>query len=324
MKVTEKDREAQGAAPPPRARSPVFNDEEFLRGLPCKDNSRIVGPVRIEARISKGGMGVVYRGHHLKLDIDVAVKFLLPHLAENNPEYVLRFEREARFAAQLNNENLVRVYDVNFEKNYHYVVMELVCGETARDRVARKGPLAEAEAMSIILGATRGLEAAHRKSIVHRDIKPENIMIDSSGVVKLADLGIAKAQSDPDRTQSLITQPGVIIGTPSYMAPEQVQSAHAVSPAVDIYSMGATLYFLLTTKPPYEGGLFQIIQAIGARGFPDIRELRPGLSENVVRILRRCTQLNPAARYPDASALLRDLERSGLERRSLAEADMGT
>ncbi|MBI4601629.1 MAG: protein kinase, partial [Planctomycetes bacterium] len=108
-------KEPEGAGDP--------ESDEFLEGLTREGKGRIIGPVRLQSRISKGGMGIVYRGRHLKLDIDVAVKFLLPHLAEQNPEYVVRFEREARMAAQLNNENLVRVFDVDSQENYHYVFL---------------------------------------------------------------------------------------------------------------------------------------------------------------------------------------------------------
>ena len=300
----------------------VENDE-FLSGLPQDGDARIIGPVKIQAKISKGGMGIVYRGRHLKLDIDVAVKFLFPHLAEKNPEYVLRFEREARMAARLNNENLVRVFDVDSQKNYHYVVMELVCGETARDRVARKGPLAEPEALEIVLGATRGLDAAHRRGIVHRDIKPDNIMIDSSGIVKLADLGIAKMLNEEEDGGHL-TQPGFVMGTPSFMPPEQLMDARSVGLAGDIYSMGATLYFLLMGKAPYLGSMYEIFQKISREDFPDVRKERPAVSERVVEILRRCTRREAAARYPDAGSLLQALEGSGTERKNLADALTGT
>ncbi len=307
----------------------ALGQDEFLSGLRKEGKSRVIGPVRLQSRISKGGMGIVYRGRHVKLDIDVAVKFLLPNLAEDNPEYVVRFEREAKIAAQLNNENLVRVFDVDSEKNYHYVVMELVCGETARDRVARKGPLSEHEAVEIILGATRGLEAAHRKGIVHRDIKPENIMIDATGIVKLADLGIAKIVDGGEGgkghgVEANLTQPGFVMGTPSFMPPEQLTDSSSVGFAGDIYSMGATLYFLLTGKPPYVGNIYEIVRTISVQDFPDVREARPGLSDRVVDILRSSTARDPKARLADATALLRALETSGTERRSLEDLESGT
>ncbi|HVR76175.1 MAG TPA: serine/threonine-protein kinase [Planctomycetota bacterium] len=301
-----------------------LENDEFLQGLRRDGKERVIGPVRIQSRISRGGMGMVYRGRHVKLDIDVAVKFLLPHLAENNPEYIIRFEREARIAAQLNNENLVRVFDVNSEENYHYVVMELVCGETARDRVARKGPLGEAEAVEIILGATRGLEAAHRKGIVHRDIKPENIMIDATGFVKLADLGIAKVLEESDQTDSNLTQPGFVMGTPSFMPPEQFTNSHSVSLTGDIYSMGATLYFLLTAKVPFPGNIYQVFELVSRKEFPDVRKDRPGISPRVAEIIHKCTLRTPGARYADASHLLRALETSGVPRSRLADSETGS
>jgi hypothetical protein len=319
----ESSQETAAGIPP--AGTALENDE-FLDGLKREGNARRIGPVRLQSRISKGGMGIVYRGRHVKLDIDVAVKFLLPNLATQNPEYVVRFDREAKIAAQLNNENLVRVFDVDSEKDYHYVVMELVCGETARDRVARKGPLSEHEAVEIILGATRGLEAAHRKGIVHRDIKPENIMIDATGVVKLADLGIAKLVDGGDgpTPPESITQPGFVMGTPSFMPPEQFHDSSSVGFAGDIYSMGATLYFLLTGKPPYAGNIYEVVRTISTQDFPDVSKERPEVSSRVTDILHRCTRREPRARYSDASDLLRALETSGTDRRKLDEADMGT
>ncbi len=297
-----------------------FDDAEFLRGLPRAGGAPVVGPVKVGSRISKGGMGVIYRGYHTKLDIDVAVKFLLPDRVQENSDDVRRFVREARLAAQLNSENLVRVFDVNSQGKYHYVVMEFVRGETARERVERKGPLAESEALDIVIGAARGLDAAHRKSIVHRDIKPDNIMIDVTGLVKLADLGIAKAHGEAGQSQETITQPGLLIGTPAYMAPEQMKFHGQVGSAADIYSMGSTLYYFLTGKPPYEGTLITIIQAVTMKGFPDIRKERPQISEPVLRLLDRCTRSDARQRFQNAAALLEEIKRLGHERRSLATA----
>ena len=319
--------EEESPAPATRAAPgshPSLADDEFLADLEPRGDTHVVGPVRLEARISRGGMGVIYRGRHVKLGIDVAVKFLLPHLAEQDPEYVVRFEREARIAAQLNNENLVRVFDADSEQNYHYVVMEFVCGENARERVARKGPLPEDEALEIVRGATRGLSAAHRKGIIHRDIKPENIMIDSSGVVKLADLGIAKVLEDSEHAVSSITQSGSIMGTPSFMGPEQFEDSRSVRPAVDVYSMGATLYFLLTGKAPFVGSIYQIVNAITAKGFPDVRARRPEVSEDVARLLKKCTRIDPAQRYSTGTELLQEIERLRPRRTALDGVGGGT
>ncbi len=319
---------AEGAPHPQMSNHPTndkrpsrdFDDADFLRGLPRTAGAPVVGPVKLGARISKGGMGVIYRGFHTKLDIDVAVKFLLPDRAQDNSDDLRRFMREARLAAQLNSENLVRVFDVNSQGKYHYVVMEFVRGETARERVERKGPLAESEALDIVVGAARGLDAAHRKSIVHRDIKPDNIMIDVTGLVKLADLGIAKAHGEAAESHETITQPGLLIGTPAYMAPEQMKFHGQVGSAADIYGMGSTLYYFLTGKAPFEGTLISIIQAVTMKGFPDIRKERPQVSEPLLKLLDRCTRSDPRQRISNAAALLEEIKRLGHERRSLATA----
>lgn len=323
-------REAPSSAVPPGGsprRAPLpdeLDQDEFLGGLEADPDGVRIGPVRITSRISKGGMGVVYKGRHLKLDIDVAVKFLFPRLARDNPEYIVRFEREARLAAQINSEYLVRVFHVDSERDYHYVVMELVCGETARDRVARKGPLAEAEAVEIILGATRGLDAAHRRGIVHRDIKPENILVDATGFVKLADLGIAKMLGQTEQEGPSLTAPGIVMGTPSYMPPEQFLDAGSVSPAGDVYSMGATLYFLLTATPPFKGSIYEVYDRVSREGFPDITRLRGDLSPGLVELLRKATARSPPDRHGDARELLDALEQLGLRRPALADAETGT
>ena len=142
-------------------------------------------------------MGSVYRGQHLKLDIDVAVKVLRRELAIRE-EFVHRFQREAKVAARLNSPHLVRVFDVDQEGELHYVIMEFVAGENARERLDRKQQLSETEALEIVLGSAQGLAAAHKGGVLHRDIKPDNILIDRDGTVKLADLGLAKAMQAGD------------------------------------------------------------------------------------------------------------------------------
>ena len=281
--------------------------QSFLDGLPLEDGAYRAGAVRLAGKIAQGAMGVVYRGHHENLDIDVAVKFLLPQLAAH-PEGVERFEREARLAAQLNHTNLVRVFDVDSHGEHHWAVMEFIDGETAAQRVARLGPLDTKEALAILLGAARGLDAAHRKGIVHRDFKPENIMIDRSGTVKLADLGIARAADDAAGSQSRLTHPGSIFGTPTYMAPEQIQTPHLVGPAADVYAMGATLYFLLTGKPPFSGALFTVLQAILSQGFPEIRRDLPAIPEEIARFIDHSTQREPSRRPKNAGAIVSAIE----------------
>ena len=167
--------------------------DPLLNGVPEIEGFKVLDPCVLYTRIGAGGMGAVYYGKHLTLNVDVAVKCLKRELAERDEDFVVRFQREAQLAAEIHHQNLVGVFTVDQRDGVHYLVMEYVKGETALDRVERKGPLELREACTVAYGAACGLAAAHRKGIVHRDVKPENIMIAGTGEVKLADLGLAKA-----------------------------------------------------------------------------------------------------------------------------------
>jgi len=259
---------------------------------------KLVPPVLISARIGEGGMGVVYRGRHTNLDVDVAVKVLRPELAVGDPRYVERFRHEAQVAARLDHPNLIRVLDVQSKDALCYMVMELVIGESLTERVDRKGPLAEAEALCILLGAAEGLAAAHAQGLVHRDIKPDNILISRDGKVKLADLGLAR----PKEGGKTFTQAGHVIGTPNYMAPEQWQLEAAIGAAADVWALGATLFFVLTGRHAYA-------KSSCGRAFPDVvverEKVRPGaqLRPEVVALLRRAVVEREGERFQDAGAL---------------------
>jgi|GEM_PF-6729417 len=289
--------------PPP---SDLANDP-LLRDVPDVDGWKVLDPAILFAKIGQGGMGAVYRGRHVELEIDVAVKCLKPSLVAEDAQFEARFRREARLAAELTHENLVRLYELRRSHGLSYLILEFVDGETARDRVVRKGPLGEQEACGILLGVARGLAKAHRhrEVIVHRDIKPENILISKTGEVKVADLGIAKAMESDGGTLS--TQG--FLGTPAYTAPEQWEDSSLVGPATDVWAAGVTLYFLLTGRTAVRTGtVHQISYEICNRAFPDVRALRSDVSADVLRILTRCTQRDPKARYADAADLARDLE----------------
>ena len=210
--------------------------DRLLENVPVHDGFKVLEPCVLYARLGQGGMGAVYRGRHLNLDLDVAVKCLKPRMAEEDSSFVVRFQREARLAAAINHENLIQVFDVAHRHGVHYLIMEFVRGETARQRVQRKGALAESEATRIVLGAARGLAAAHARGVVHRDIKPDNIMVSAEGRVKVADLGIAKVAGNAE-TPSL-TGTGLVMGTPQYMSPEQARDTSKVGPASDVWSLG--------------------------------------------------------------------------------------
>ncbi|MHC4201074.1 MAG: serine/threonine-protein kinase, partial [Planctomycetota bacterium] len=285
-----------------------LSSDPLLAGVPVHEGYLVLGGVVLYQKLGKGGMGAVYRGHHLRLDIDVALKVMaqpagLP--AEQGDEYVHRFLREARTAAAVKHQNLVRVYDVSSDCGLHYLVMEYVNGESAAERLRRKDDIAESEAVEICLGAASGLAAAHRKGIVHRDVKPDNILVSKEGDVVVADLGLAKAFSDPEEgAPSMLTQTHTAMGTPFFMAPEQFASARDVSPAADVWSLGVALYQLVTGELPWKGStVFLIAEKIRGEPAPDPRATRSDLSEGLCRIVEKALRKVPAERYVDCARM---------------------
>jgi len=220
-----------------------------------------VGRCRILSRIGDGGMGAVYKGRHRDLDLDVAIKFLHPHVAKQ-PGTAERFLREARLAARLNSPGIVRVFDCGEAAGHYFIVMELIDGQSLEEHIAERTAVPIARALQIteaVAGALR--EAAERTGVIHRDIKPANILLTSSGEVKLADLGLAKMIADQAATA--YTAAGTAMGTPSYMSPEQFADASAVDHRADVFSLGATLYHMLSGRMPFRGdSFFQILKLV--------------------------------------------------------------
>jgi serine/threonine-protein kinase len=226
-----------------------------------------------------------------------------------NRVFIDRFHREAKLAAHLTQDNLVRVYDTLNQFGLYYTIMEFVDGENLTSRVERRGPLRLQESLSIFLPALKALAALHQQRIVHRDIKPPNVMISRSGRVKLADLGIAKADS---RFDQLRTSTQETMGTPQYMAPEQFESAAGGTDRADIYAIAAVFVYLLRGDHPITGdSVAQIMKQVVTRGFPDVGRLVPGLPKEVIHLVRSCTAMDPgqrpsvAAVYKQASSILR-------------------
>jgi len=283
--------------------------DPLLRDAPEVEGFKVLDPAILFARLGRGGMGAVYRGLHCKLNIDVAVKCLMPSLAAEDPSYIARFEREASLAARLTHQNIVRVMEVQRHGDLHYLVMEFVRGETVRERVVRKGPLAEREALTILRGACAGLAEAHAQPerIVHRDIKPDNVLISVDGKVKVADLGLARSESPID-SLSLSGSSAGSMGTPQYMPPEQWKTPK-VGPTADVWALGATLYFLLTGVDAFKAGsLFELGKAICDGEFPDVRALRPDVADGVVALLQKAVRKEPGERFADAGAMLAALQ----------------
>ncbi|MFT3786081.1 MAG: protein kinase [Tepidisphaeraceae bacterium] len=282
-----------------------LTNDPLLGAAPVLCGFKVLPPVVLVERLGEGAMGSVYRGRHLNLDIDVAVKCLKAELLAQNPEYVARFQREAKIAASINQENLVRVLDTLQDYSCCYTVMEFVDGETIEGRVVRKGALSVEESLSILLPSVRAMAALHERKIVHRDIKPPNIMVSNSGLVKLTDLGIAKEEENKGGT--LQTNPQAVMGTPQYMPPEQFENTFSVNDRADIYAMGATLAFMLIGNHAIQGSsMHEILKKVCVTGFPDLASLAPTVPESVCAIVKACTQTDPNAR-PDAKTLIRDI-----------------
>lgn len=220
-----------------------------------------VGRCQLQSRLGEGGMGVVYRGRHQDLDLDVAVKFLHHHLSKRD-KVAERFLREARLAARLQSPSIVRVFDCGEANGQFYIVMEFVDGQSLDDHLKERLTIPVGRALQIAEAVARALqEALDQLAMIHRDIKPANILLTSSGQIKLADLGLAKIVDHEATT--LQTAAGTAIGTPQYMSPEQFADASIVDHRADIFSLGTTLYQMLSGKPPFHGDTyFQLLKAV--------------------------------------------------------------
>jgi len=202
---------------------------------------------KITGKLGAGAMAVVYSAKQLSLDRTVAIK-ILPKRFSENPEYVERFYKEGQAAGRLNHPNIVQAIDVGEAGGYHYFVMEYVEGRTIADDLAAGKIFSEAEALDIIIQVAHALAHAHACNLIHRDVKPKNIMINTSGVVKLADMGLARATTDIEAAQS---EAGKAYGTPYYIAPEQIRGKIDIDGRADIYGLGATLYHMLAGRVPF-------------------------------------------------------------------------
>lgn len=216
--------------------------------LPSDLTGTLVGDYQILRRLGRGGMADVYVAQQKSLARQVAIKVLRPDLARD-ANYVERFRREARAAAKLTHPNIVQVYEVGQWSGRHYIVQEFVDGKNLRQHLDRSGPLSVDEAVMVLLGVSEALQAAAESGITHRDIKPENIMLSSRGAVKVADFGLARVSGTEGSSD--LTQVGLTMGTPRYMSPEQVQGK-PVDVRSDLYSLGVSMYHLLSGRPPFE------------------------------------------------------------------------
>ena len=280
--------------------------DPLLVDVPIFDNYKILEPVLIYAKINEGNMGAIYKGRHLRLNIDVAVKIMMPPAqveSDTRTTFANRFIREAQTAAGIIHQNLVHVFDVKVQHGINYLIMEFIDGETADERLKRIGKLSEYQAFEIIKEAADGVTEAHARGIVHRDIKPDNIMISREGNVKVMDLGLAKAFDNRQNQSMEKTVTGMIMGTPFFMSPEQTYSSD-IGPKSDVWSLGVTLFNLLSNKLPFQGkNIEDLIYKIRKSPLPNFKEQVPGLSDGSYKILSKSLNKDKAKRYTDCKAM---------------------
>ncbi|MBA4191599.1 MAG: serine/threonine protein kinase [Planctomycetaceae bacterium] len=262
-----------------------------------------LGNYDIVSKIAEGGMGTVYKGRNRTTGEVVAIKVIAPTTAKN-PVLLQRFEREFLAARVLDHPNVVRALDYCGTGPHPFLVMEFVDGESIGQRIERKGPILEAEAIRLVAQVCEGLQRAHKQGLVHRDVKPDNIMITREGIAKLTDMGLVK---DVEGDLNL-TKTGRGLGTPHYMAPEQFRNAKNVDVRGDIYSLGATLYAMVTGNIPFDNASPLDCWMKKVRNeFPTPRELNPSLSDRIDWAIRRAMSAEPDRRPASCREFLEDL-----------------
>jgi beta-lactam-binding protein with PASTA domain/predicted Ser/Thr protein kinase len=270
---------------------------------------QIGGRYRIIRRLGGGGMGVVYQAEDMLLGRDVAVKVLRAHLAEDDA-FRRRFAREGRSAAALSHPNIVQVYDVGeTPEGVPYLVMEYVEGRTLERIVRERGALGEREAVDVAIQVASALAEAHRRGVVHRDIKPLNILVRADGTVKVADFGIARAASG-----ATLVNTGTIVGSAHYVSPEQARGGY-VDEKTDVYSLGVVLFEMLTGRTPFQGDTAIAVALKHLQEEVPAPSSLANVSRRLEAVVLRALEKDPSRRYPNAGALLADLEgvRAALE-----------
>lgn len=259
---------------------------------------------KILGKLGAGAMATVFKAKQLSLDRLVAIK-VLPRKFTSNPQFIERFYAEGRAAAQLNHPNIVQAYDVGKAGEYHYFVMEFVDGSTVYDEIAKSKRYQEKDAIDIVIQVAEALQHAHERGLIHRDVKPKNIMLTAGGVAKLADMGLARAISDREAAEA---EQGKAFGTPYYISPEQIRGELNIAPAADIYSLGATLYHMVTGNVPFDGKNPSAVMHKHLKSDlvpPD--HVNPRLSAGISEIIEMMMAKDVRRRYQKCTDLLSDL-----------------
>ncbi len=277
----------------------------------------VAGKFCVERVIATGGVGVVVAARHLQLGETVALKFLLPQ-ADRDATDIARFVREAQSAVKLKNEHVARVLDVgSLEDGSPFMVMEYLDGQDLDNVLRQKGPLPIPDAIGYLMQACEAIAEAHHLGIVHRDLKPSNFFLttrhDGAPLIKVLDFGIAKARAELEQDVSL-TKTRTVLGSPVYMSPEQIRSARSVDLRSDIWSLGVTLYELLTDQLPFDGdSITGVAAAVSTDPIAPIRSLRPEIPIGLSLVVEKCLEKKPSDRYQTVADFAEDLVPYGPE-----------
>ena len=315
LKAHESEREelvggetAAPAEPAPDTSAPDAMDPGSKEPKAPAQAPQRLGRYELVRELARGGAGVVYLARDERLGREVALK-LLRAGEQASPEQLSRFEVEARMAARLRHPGIVAIHEVSEAEGCPFLVMDLVQGESLAERLRRDGALPASEAARLAAGVARALAYAHARGVLHRDVKPGNVLLSREGQPHLTDFGLAKEIDGPAQGPTVT---GQVMGTPSYMPPEQASGQPGrVDARSDVYGLGATLYDLLLGRPPYLGrDVMAVLAQVGASDpVPSARALDPRLDRDLDTICARCLEKDPADRYPSAAAVAEDLER---------------
>ena len=269
------------------------------------DLPEVIGKYKIVSEIARGGMGIVYKAIHPSLKRHVIIKKLS---IRGNNSIKERFKREAQILLDLNNPNIVHLFDYFTEGPYHYIVLEFVDGMSLDKLLKKQVMLSPQASMLIFRDSLRALKFAHDNGVVHRDIKPGNILISRHGDIKLADFGIASSEREEDDTS--LTQSGVTLGTPSYMPPEQFDDSHSVDKRADIYAMGIMLYEMVTGTKPYAGNFApETIAKIQKGKYIPPEQINKGIPKIICKLIKKMTRVKASKRYQDIEPILKIVDK---------------
>ena len=262
-----------------------------------------LGRYQIEGQLGRGGMGTVYLAQDTKLHRRVALK--IPHFHRQDDTSIARFEREARSMAALHHRNLCPVYDAGEIEGRHFLTMAAIEGSTLKQTLQEDGPLGNPKVVEFAVKIASAIQTAHEAGIVHRDLKPANVMIDPVGEPIVMDFGLAHSRL-PDQAE--LTQTDAIVGSPAYMAPEQIEpDIGEIGPRTDVYALGVILYEMLTGRPPFAGTSLSVMRQVVESNSPQVAEIKPGCDPRLNAICRKAMAKSPSDRYPSIIAMAEEL-----------------